>query len=215
MGIVQIVNLQNENLDRLPEIRIAQNVTLRILGEYNKNPAEFDNDMIGHKAMQRFYEYYFYQRSHEMSYPLFRSELGRDDDLLSLLSMNQQSVDEYKRKHGSPSLYLRQSFKTAGEHFRVLDAPTLAIIVPYNEEAKSIIAQLSERLSVSEEAELLKAAQQYSVNLFPYMMEKLHQQKALFQTYDESDIWHLDEQYYSKDFGVSMEPVAPMEPLIV
>ncbi|MFH0995355.1 MAG: CRISPR-associated helicase Cas3' [Pseudomonadota bacterium] len=211
LGIVQIVNLHNENLDKLPEIRVAQDVTLRILNEFEDNPVNFDNDIIGHKAMERFYLYYFYKRTHEMSYPVSRKELGRDDDLLSLLSTNLQSIEEYKRKHGSPSLYLRQSFKTAFEHFRVIDAPTKGIIVPYNEEAKSIIIQLSVELSVKEESKLLKAAQQYSVNIFPYMMEKLHNEKALFPTYKESGIWYLDAQYYSKDFGVSLESVAPME----
>ena len=64
---------------------------------------------------------------------------------------------------------------------------------------------------MKEESKLLKAAQQYSVNIFPYMMEKLHNEKALFSTYKESGIWYLDAQYYSKDFGVSLEPIAPME----
>lgn len=211
LGIVQIVNPHNENLDKLPEIRTAQDVTLRILDEYENDPASFDKDIIGHKAMKRFYEYFFYKRAHEMSYPVSKKKLGRDDDLLSLLSKNQQSVEEHKRKHGSPFLYLRQSFKTAGEQFRVIDAPTEAIIVPYNEEAKSIIVELSSQLPVKETARLLKAAQQYSVNVFPYMMEKLCKKKALFQTYEESRIWHLDVQYYSKDFGVNLEPVSPME----
>ncbi len=215
LGIVEIINLRNENLDKLPEIRIAQDVTLRILDEYKQNPAYFHNDIIGHKAMERFYKYYFYKRAYEMSYPIARNILGRDDDLLSLLSTNQQSVDEHKRKHGSPSLYLRQSFKTAGKYFRVIDAPTEAIIVPFNEEAKSIIAKLSAKISLNEERALLKSAQQYSVNIFPYMIQKLHDEKALFQTYDVSEIWHLDMQYYSKDFGVSMELVTPMELLNV
>ncbi len=210
LGIVQIVNLHNENLDKLPEIRKAQDVTLRILGEFKDNPVDFDNDIIGHKAMEQFYRYYFYERKHEMSYPVSRKELGRDDDLLSLLSTNQQSIYEFKRKHGIPSLYLRQSFKTAFQHFHVIDAPTKGIIVPYNEDAKSIISQLSAKLSVEEESKLLKAAQQYSVNIFPYMVEKLLKEKALFPTYKESEIWCLDAQYYSNNFGVSMEPVEPM-----
>jgi CRISPR-associated endonuclease/helicase Cas3 len=211
LGTVQIVNLKNENLDKLPGIRTAQDVTLRILDEYKKNPADFDKDIIGHKAMKRFYEYFFYKRAHEMIYPVSRNRLGRDDNLLSLLSENQQSVEEYKIKSGAPSLYLRQAFKTAGKHFRVIDAPTEAIIVPYNGEAKSIIAKLSAELYLREESKLLKAAQQYSVNIFPYMIKKLHKEEALFQTYEESGIWYLDDQYYSKDFGVSLEPVSQMD----
>ena len=93
----------------------------------------------------------------------------------------------------------------------MIDAPTEAIIVPYNEEAISIIAGLTAKLHVEETARLLKTAQQYSVNVFPYMIKKLHDEKALFQTYEESGIWYLDAQYYSKDFGVSLEPVSPLE----
>jgi len=210
-GIVQIVNIKNENLDKLPEIRTAQEVTLRILNEYKKKPANFDKDRIGHKAMKQFYKYYFYKRAHEMSYPVNREKLGCDDNLLSLLSTNPQSAEEHKRKHGSPSHYLRQSFKTAGEHFRVIDTPTEAIIVPYNKDAESIIAKLSARLSLKEERLLLKTAQQYSVNIFPYMIKKLREENALFQTYKESGIWYLNDQYYSKNFGVSLEPVSQMK----
>jgi len=64
---------------------------------------------------------------------------------------------------------------------------------------------------LKEESALLKVAQQYSVNIFSYMMEKLHKENALFHTHKESGIWHLDARYYSKDFGVSLEPVSPME----
>jgi len=213
LGIVQIVNLNNENLDRLPEIKVAQEVTLRVLDEFVKNPAEFDNDLIGHKAMKHFYEYYFYRRSHEMSYPISRNRIGRDDDLLSLLSTNLESFAAYNRSHNGakPPYYLGQSFKTAGDHFRVIDAPTKGIIVPYNEEAKTIIAKLSAVLSLKEEEKLLKTAQQYSVNVFPYTLDTLNQQKAVLPIMEGREIWYLDQQYYSKDFGVSLEPVSPME----
>ncbi|MBW2738970.1 MAG: CRISPR-associated helicase/endonuclease Cas3, partial [Deltaproteobacteria bacterium] len=147
----------------------------------------------------------------EMSYPVNRERLGSDDNLLSLLSTNPQSVEEHKRKHGSPSHYLRQSFKTAGKHFRVIDAPTEAIIVPYNKDAELIIAKLSAKRSLKEERSLLKTAQQYSVNIFPCMIKKLREENALFQTYEESGIWYLDDQYYSKNFGVSLKPVSQMK----
>jgi CRISPR-associated endonuclease/helicase Cas3 len=210
LGIVDIINLHNERLDRLPEIRTAREVTLRILGEYRTSPADFDGDLIGPKAMRRFYEYYFYRRADEMSYPLPRKELGYDDDLLSLLSTNQQSIEAYKLKHARPSLYLRQSFMTAGKHFEVIDAPTEAVIVQYDDEAKRIIGGLCAELPVEEESLLIKAAQQYSVNLFPNIFRALCEKGALFQTYSESGIWYLDERYYSSDFGVSLESISKM-----
>ncbi len=213
LGIVQIVNMSKENVSRLPEIKVAQDVTMRILGEFRDNPAEFDNDIIGHKAMKRFYKYYFYRRAHEMSYSLPKKKIGHDDDLLSLLSANLESFAAYSRSHNGarPPYYLWQSFKTAGDHFQVIDAPTKGIIVPYNEEAKAIIAKLSTVLSLKEEKKLLKTAQQYSVNVFPYTLDTLNQQKAVHPIMESREIWYLDQQYYSKDFGVSLEPVSPME----
>jgi len=74
-----------------------------------------------------------------------------------------------------------------------------------------IIAKLSAELPVKEESKLLKTAQQYSVNIFPYMIKKLQEEKALFQTYEESGIWYLNDQYYSENFGVSLEPVSQMK----
>jgi CRISPR-associated endonuclease/helicase Cas3 len=217
LGIVQIVNLRNENLDRLHEIKTAQKVTLRILDEYKRTPDDFDEDIINHKAMNKFYKYYFFKRSKEMSYRLSRKQLGRDDDLLSLLSTNLESFVEYSRNHGGakPPFYLWQSFKTAGAHFKVIDAPTESIIVPYNAGAKAIIAKLSGQLHIKQEMKLLKSAQQYSVNIFPHMFRKLTKVKALFQTYADSGVWYLDGQHYSEDFGVSLEPVTPMETEIV
>ncbi|MGD9157778.1 MAG: CRISPR-associated helicase Cas3' [Desulfobacteraceae bacterium] len=215
LGIVHVINLRDENLDMLPEIKIGQDITLRVFSEFEKNPDNFDRDRIGYKAMKRFYEYYFFKRASEMSYPIDRKKMDRDDDLLSLLSINQLSIEEYKRKYNrSPELYLRQAFKTASEQFRVIDAPTEAVIVPYNNEAETIISRLAGKSAIKEEVALLKQAQQYCVNLFPHAIKKLHKQRALLQTYEGSEIMCLSSQYYSKEFGVSIEPVNEMELLI-
>ncbi len=213
LGVVQIVNLKAENLANLREMKIAQKVTLRILDEFRKTPEEFDYDLIGPNAMKRFYKYYFFQRSHEMSYRLSRNEIGRDDDMLSLLSTNFESFAAYSRSNdkAKPPYYLWQSFKTAGKNFRVIDAPTEGIMVPFNGEAKSIIMKLSSKLSLKEEKKLLEAAQQYSVNIFPYLKEVLIRKGVLFQTQSDYGILHLDQQHYSREFGVSEEPVSPME----
>lgn len=184
---------------------------MRVFDEFKKTPRDFDEDLIGPKAMRRFYEYYFYKRADEMSYRLSAGELGRDDDLLTLLSTNHLSIEEHKRRQRSPELYTRQSFMTAGEHFQVIDAPTEAILIPYDDEARAIIGGLSAGPSIGEESDLLRSAQQYCVNLFPQTVSTLRGKGALFQTHEGSEIWYLDERYYSKAFGVSLEPVCEMK----
>jgi CRISPR-associated endonuclease/helicase Cas3 len=70
----------------------------------------------------------------------------------------------------------------------VIDAPTEPIIVPYNDEAKSIILDVTTELSIKETARLLKKAQQYTVNVFPYMIKELYEEKALYEVYEGSEI---------------------------
>jgi CRISPR-associated endonuclease/helicase Cas3 len=102
-GKVLIVNPVNESLDKLPEIRMAQEVTKRVLREFHDDPAVFDHNLQSPKTMERYYHYYFFQRAHEMTFPVSRREFGRDDDLLSLLSTNTVSVEAYKALISRPA----------------------------------------------------------------------------------------------------------------
>jgi CRISPR-associated endonuclease/helicase Cas3 len=166
--------------------------------------------------MAAYYRYHFFSRSHEMDYPVSPKEVGRDDTLLSLLSTNDLSVNAHKRtNNAAPPLHLRQSFKTAAEAFKVIDAPTEGVIVPYGEEGKRIIAELLSTAGRFEKKyELLKQAQRYSVNMFPHEIAKLRQIGSLHEVLEASGILCLDPQYYSNEFGACVEQVALMETLI-
>lgn len=203
-GNVFIVNPACENLDRLPDIRIAKEKAERVLDEYRSNPSDFDNDRISPKAMERYYQYYFFERASDMVYPLSRTQIGRDDNLLSLLSTNALSVEAYKRANKkAPPYYLRQSFKVAAEAFQAIDAPTEGIIVPYGAEGKRMIADLCAAREVQKQYDLLKKAQRYSVNVFPNVLRKLLEHCCIREVQEGSGVMYLDERYYSPEFGVS------------
>lgn len=214
-GKVWIVNLANEGLDKLPEIRKAQEVTKRVLREFHDSQAAFDNDLQGPKAMERYYLYYFFQRAHEMAFPVYRKDFERDDDLFSLLSTNWQSVEAYKSAHNqAPPLLLRQSFMSAAKAFKAIDSPTEGVIVPYGKEGEGIIVELSASSRFDDKSKLLKKAQRYSVNLFPYEVAKLRDKQRLYEAWEGSGIYCLDERHYSERFGASTEEVADMKTLI-
>jgi CRISPR-associated endonuclease/helicase Cas3 len=215
-GRIVVVNPANENLDKLPDIRTAKEKAERVLDEYWNNPATFDNDRISPAAMTCYYRYHFFDRKHEMDYPVSPKEVGRDDTLLSLLSTNDLSVNAYKRtNNAAPPLHLRQSFKTAAEAFKVIEAPTEGVIVPYGAEGKRIIAGLfSTAGRFGKKYDLLKEAQRYSVNMFPHETAKLRQTGSLHEVLEGTGILCLDPQHYSNDFGASVERVAFMETLI-
>jgi CRISPR-associated endonuclease/helicase Cas3 len=212
-GRVLVVNPADENLSMLPEIRTAKEKAERVLDEYRKDPARFDNDLLGPKAMSQFYRYYYFDRAHEMDYPVSRNMMDRDDTLLSLLSTNTKSLSAYRRiSKGCPlRLVLRQSFKTAGDVFKAIDAPTQGVVVPYGEEGKSLIAELCSATFIEKRFDLLKKAQRYSVNLFPRVFKTLSENGCIHEAQEGSGIMYLEKRYYSPDFGVSVNEVAEME----
>jgi CRISPR-associated endonuclease/helicase Cas3 len=213
-GKVLIVNPANESLDKLPEIKIAQEVTKRVLREFHDDPAVFDHNLQSPKTMERYYHYYFFQRAHEMTFPVSRREFGRDDDLLTLLSTNTGSVEAYKSSHKqAPPLNLRQSFMSAAKAFKAIDSPTEGVIVTYDK-GDQLIAKLSALSRFDDKSKLLKEAQRYSVNLFPNELANLKGKGRLYEAWEGCGIYCLDERNYSEEFGVSMDDVAEMKTLI-
>ena len=204
-AVVHVLNPKDEKIDFLTEIKIGRDKARRVLGE-----EEFKDNMLAPDAMQRYFRYYFFDRADEMSYPLTAKQLGRDDNLLNLLSKN-------RNVNGKKSL-LSQSFMTAGKHFEAIDAPTRAIIVPYDEKARKLITDLC---AVAKEFDgrryrsLLRDAQRYSVNVFPNVWDRLKRADTIHETQPDEGIYFLDERYYSPELGLCDEPCNTMNSSIV
>jgi CRISPR-associated endonuclease/helicase Cas3 len=181
-----------------------------------KTRAGFDFNLIGDKAIKRYYEYYFHERRHIMSYPVSKkSALGREDNLFRLLAKNELSVQAYERETQMPCrINLRQSFASAAQQFQVIDAITRGVIVPYRDGA-AIIGQLCSNLVLSEYYRQLKQAQRYSVNLWDHEFQNLAGQEAIFETKKGSGIYCLDQRYYSEYFGFTQSEEADMDFLCV
>ena len=165
--------------------------------------------------MQDYYKYFFFKRADMMAYPIGETQVGRDDSLLNLLGTNDQASSEYGKQHKQmPDIFLRQAFMTAGSIFETIDAPTQSVVVPYGEEGKALIADLHAAFKLDTDFDLLRRAQQYTVNVFPQVLEKLQAAAALHVAEEgKLRILCLDSRYYSLQFGLSTESVSLMEPL--
>ncbi|VAW71671.1 CRISPR-associated helicase Cas3, partial [hydrothermal vent metagenome] len=128
MATVHIINPSDEKIDLLKDIKTGQDKARRVL-------SEGFNDLLSPDAIKQYFKYYFYDRSKEMTYPVSAKLLGRDDNLLNLLSNNPINTGR-----SDNSRLLQQSFMAAGKAFKAIDSPTQAVIVPYNDEAKHLIA---------------------------------------------------------------------------
>ncbi|MBN1364452.1 MAG: CRISPR-associated helicase Cas3' [Syntrophaceae bacterium] len=204
-GNVFIVNSAEENLQHLDDIAVGKEKSNRVLDDFKSDPLKFGEDIISPAMLKWYYNNYFYGRKDIMDYPV---HAGRKDTLLNILSSNNLAVADYQRVNKTmPAINLRQSFMTAAQLFRSIDAPTRSVIVKYDKEGSEIVGQLCSAFDVEKQYALMKKAQQYSVNLFPHEFEKLKNQNALYPVQEGTEIFYLDNQHYSKITGVSLEPV--------
>jgi CRISPR-associated endonuclease/helicase Cas3 len=218
-GLVHVLNPrpEDENLDKLHDIRIGREKAECVLDDYDANPAKYSNNRIGPEAMAWYYENYFFARKNEMSYPISAKQIGHDDTLLNMLSANTLAyADYYRAKKQWPPIYLHQSFMTAARAFKAIDAPTRGVIVPYGDTGKALINALCAAYLPDKEFDLLRQAQQFSVNVFPNVLEKLSKAGVVREVQDGTGILYLaDSRYYNPEFGLSETPEGRMEVLCV
>lgn len=197
---VHVINPDDEPIQRMVDIKEGRDQALRIFNEYS------DEDLLTPAVMSQYFDYYFFNRAGDMAYPLSSRQAGQPDTLLNLLS------DNKKNGLGGRPMRLNQSFMTAGRVFRAIDAPTEAVIVPYGE-GKQIIAELC-GINIEYDSKsyyrLLKAAQKYSVNLFPNVLQQLQDERAIHEIQPGEGVFYLDEHHYSDAFGLSVEETAPL-----
>lgn len=210
-GVVHIVNLQNENLDRLPDIAIGRDQAQRVLDDYAHDPAKYRHNLVGPEALGDYYRHYFFERQKEMSYSVPAKQIGHDDTLLRLLSDNHESMAEHTTRHGESRLFFKQAFMTASKSFKAIDAPTQGIVVPFGQAGRDLINDLCAAFMVEKEIDLLRVAQQYTVNVFPHVLRKLEAANAVHEVSRDLRILCLDPRHYSPRFGLSADQVAPME----
>jgi CRISPR-associated endonuclease/helicase Cas3 len=215
-GNVWIVNPTEENIESLKDIKEGIDIAERVLDEFEANPKWYGSDRLGLDLMKRYYEYYFYRRKEEMSYPVSKnSPINREDDLFNLLSVNTLSFSEHERVTGSsPRIPFKQSFRSASSMFRVIDSLTQGVVVPYKE-GEEIINDLCRDSDLEKQFGLLRKAQRYSVNLFANEFKKLWEAGAIREVQEDAGVYYLDDQYYDLRLGWSEEPVKNPSTLIV
>ena len=201
-GQVWVLNLQEQDFTQiLPDIQAGKTHAERVFRDFA------GQDILQPAAMERYFEYYFYQRSDEMVYSIQNSATGSLLDWLSDNALN--PYGEKNNQRSKPLPLLMQSFKSAGRAFQAIDAPTHAVIVPYGEGAE-LIAKLCGEWNPQEMHRTLQKAQRYSVNVFPNVWDKLQKENALHETIEGSGIYYLKERYYNDEFGLSLDETSEM-----
>ncbi len=197
---VYIVNLKKdeENLMFLKEIQNAQMATIALLEAFSNNPEKFDNDILSTKSIEWYYKKLYKEAENELDYKV--REI--DDTLFNLLSVNNKRSAMAKEAR-----VLNQSFKDAGERFKIFDDNTVDIIVPYNDKAVKLINDLCSEKAMYDlqfVKECIEEVKEYTIHVFEYQRKILDEQGVIHSCCD-GNILYLDKQCYDKEFGLYID----------
>lgn len=182
---VYIINFKNEQLGSLNEIKAAQRITRCIINS--------KKDLLSPKTQNEYYQQLFSDCSERLDYTV------GEVTLLDLLSLNKSRWETYKDAHWE----LAQAFKTAGRLFEVIDQNTEAVLVPYDKNAKDIIASLNNDPTPAEISRLIAKAQKYTVSIYAGNKKALIENGAIYVSNNGINI--LDKRFYNSEFGITTE----------
>ncbi len=201
---VFLVNVANEDLSKLTDIRKAKNSTKTLLSR-DKN-----TDLLSADAVKKYYGVHFNVESGESD----ETESDKRDymdyitddknTIMDLLSVNKEYVRQYARMSLKAELpMLCQAFETAGRKFRVIDNETQPVIVPYGE-GRKYIERLTGDADIREKMDIVRRCSRYSVNLYGWELEKLKDNALYFV--DDIGVWILKNEHYSEEYGIKENP---------
>lgn len=205
-GQVFVVKPDAEGLSKLPTIALGKEQMERVVLPILAKTENKDKHLLDLDIMMAYFKG-FYGTDHgkkQMAYPV--------DDIHSVfnwLSSNKGNVavnnDNKQRINNGQFPKLWQSFMEAGKAFKAIDAPTKAVIVPYGDDGRELITALyGTQVNDKEFYKLVREAQQYSVNVFPFMLDKLIDASAITQVRD-TGILTLSETFYDEQMGLNIE----------
>ncbi|MCL1993175.1 MAG: CRISPR-associated helicase Cas3' [Spirochaetes bacterium] len=204
--IVDIVK-NEEEIKSLPELILGQGIMRRILREFNEDKEDFGGNLMHPDLIANYFIYYY----KALPASLLKYKIpGRDATVLELLSANGTGWEEYyeskarKDRKAQPQELFGQSFESAWSAFEVIAQNTIGVIVPF-ERGSEIIDELYGLPDMERCLELLKEAQQYSLNVFPQAKDEMLKSKILhIVPYKNGmEIYTLDERHYDQNIGLT------------
>jgi CRISPR-associated helicase Cas3/CRISPR-associated endonuclease Cas3-HD len=203
-GIVYVINCNEENLSKLPEIVQAGEATETVLRYFEQNRESLNNSLLSTKAMDCFYHFYFRQRNKEFDYLLKRGKHITNTSIYELLSDNKIGRLTYKSDNEKNcDLPLKQAFQYAGKYFEVIGNETIGIIAPYKE-AKQIIETIRNSYDTKSIMENLKKLQPYTINVYEHdkVIDEADKRNGIDTSVLDGRILILEEGFYDEHEGV-------------
>lgn len=200
---VYVIDHEEENLTYLKEIKVGKNVSKKILIDIKNNKENHGGHVLSRQAMERYFRVYYTEFEFDLDYFIPKLETN----MIKLLTETKNNYSFHKAfcsKEKKPlPLFLANSYKTAADHFEVIDNLSTSVIVPYGK-GKEIIADLNGQGTIEGLTKLLRKAQQFTINLYKFELEQLVQNNGII-SYVDGNILALKDSAYSEEFGLNLE----------
>lgn len=197
-----LVDCTDEKLGMLEDIQRGKTATLALLEAYRNDPERFAYSLVSDASIRQYYlNYYSGMDQNAQDDPIKALQAT----IFDLMSINCKYADE--RCKGAEEYALHQAFGTAGKWFTVFDEDTIDVLTPYGT-GKELISKLCDQrcqYDAGYRAELLKAAGDYSVSIYPYQKKQLEEAHGLIPICGGS-VLALAEEYYHEAIGITKEP---------
>lgn len=185
-GDVYIIKAADEKLDKLAEIKLGAEVTQNhiLYGD------RFKDRLLSPEAIATYFSEFDNLARNYISH----KPKGLNYELIQLINSHIQNNVRTKSI---------SSFKTLERYFEAISSPTTAVLVPYNQAAQALIADLNEDLPLGELNKKLKEAQQYVVNVYTHELQELEKAGLLEVLYNDQ-LFVVLEQGYNEKYGLSL-----------
>jgi CRISPR-associated endonuclease/helicase Cas3 len=182
---VYIVKIKDGGLSKLPSIKQAAEITEALLSD-----DKCREDLLSQYSVDKFYGQILEKNKNEFDYPI------KNATLYDLHCCNNKGFGAFRNANGGNLTppFLRCAFRTVGEEFYLIDKNGVTVYVPYNDEAKRLIARFKRG---ERSADLFTKLGGYSVNLFQYQVDKLN--GGVTRT---EDFYFINEKYYNDETGI-------------
>ncbi|MCL2593735.1 MAG: CRISPR-associated helicase Cas3' [Defluviitaleaceae bacterium] len=186
---VYVVNIKDQNLSKLPDIKIGADITMKL----------FNEDKID--DINEYYRHYFYNRKNEMDFPT-----KNGGTIYQLLSDNEQGVNNFCNTKGSNvakdnKIEMRAAIRSAAEAFYIIDKGQKNIVVNYGK-AHDLLREYYMAKDFEVKKNILSKLGRFSVSVYQYQLEKLEEKGAV---YLQDDIWMLANGFYDKNLGLNID----------
>lgn len=205
---VYILNVQNEPVGPLKEIRERQEATQSLLHAFAAYPEQYDHNLASEKSIAMYYRCLLKPLEKKDTLDYVESFHGMRKTLYGLLN---------RAANPKTGIFLTQPFQSVGAKFTVFDQQTIDVIVPYGTAGEKLIGDFwseQTRYDWRQQQYLLRQAAPYTISLFAHQLKELGN-KVMHCRFGEDAVYILDESCYDgSDGGVGLVYDGEMESLI-